>query len=416
MPEYSFKAIDVAGKAITGVSSAYNPQNLTELLHSQGIFLMECVELPPKAGSPDDQLAKQARKWKLDVPGFSGKPTAKDIAFFTSQLAIMIRTSLPIMESLDLLATQTDNPIFKQALRDIERSIGEGMPMSVAFGRHPAYFDKVFISLLAAGEVSGKLDAMLARLASHLDFQLKMRQKVQSALLYPLIVTMTGVLVVCFLVMFVLPTFKEIFEQLNVVLPLPTRLLFMLSDFLRAGWMLLAASAAAAWFSFRLWLRRPRNATRFDHFVLSIPLVGELVRNIVLTRMLRTMGSLLESGVSILRTLDLSMASADNNVFRELLENVTRSVREGNVLSKALSQSPHIPPAVIGMIATGERTGCLPEVIGRVSEFYEAQTDTAIKDVFTAIEPIFIVFLGFMVGGIAVSVLLPMFELARSIQ
>lgn len=414
MPEYSFKAIDAGGKPVTGVSNAYNPQNLTELLHSQGIFLMECEELPPKAGSDEEKRTR--RKWSVSVPGFSGKPSGKDIAFFTAQLAIMVRTSLPIMESLDLLAAQTTNARFKKAIRDVEKSISEGMPLSVAFSRHPAYFDKVFVSLIAAGEASGKLDNMLARLSSHMDFHLKMRQKVQSALLYPCIVILTGVLVVCFLVMFVLPTFKEIFDQLNVTLPLPTRILFALSDFLRAAWLLILGGAAAAWFAFKLWLKRPSNALLFDRFVLSVPLVGELVRNIVLTRMLRTMGSLLESGVSILRTLDLSMASADNHVFHELLESVTRSVREGAVLSKALSQSPHIPPAVIGMIATGERTGCLPEVIGRVSEFYEAQTDAAIKDVFTAIEPLFIVVLGFMVGGIAVSVLLPMFELARSIE
>jgi type IV pilus assembly protein PilC len=414
MPEFEFKAIDAGGKAVSGVSSAYNQEDLAQVLHGQGIFLMECVQLPPKAGSADAALAKRARRLKLPV--FHGRPAPKDIAFFTSQLAIMVRTSLPIMESLELLTVQTTNAAFKASLQDIERHVSEGMPISTAFERHPACFDKVYISLLAAGEASGKLDAMLARLASYLDFQLKLRQKVRSALLYPLIVIMTGILVVCFLVMFVLPTFKEIFAQLNVTLPLPTRLLFMLSDFLRAGWLLILGGAAAAWFSFRLWLRAPRNAVAFDRFVLRIPFLGELVRNIVLTRMLRTMGSLLDSGVSILRTLDLSKASADNHVFRELLENVTRSVREGNVLSRALAQSPHIPPAVIGMIATGERTGSLPEVIGRVSEFYEAQTDTAIKDLFTAMEPLFIVVLGVMVGGIAVSVLLPMFELARSIQ
>lgn len=414
MPEFEFKAIDAGGKAVTGVSSAYNQEDLAQVLHGQGIFLMECVQLPPKAGSPDALLAKRARI--LNLPIFHGRPAPKDVAFFTAQLAIMVRTSLPIMESLELLTVQTVNPAFKASLKDIERHVSEGMPISTAFERHPSCFDKVYISLLAAGEASGKLDLMLARLAGYLDFQLKLRQKVRSALLYPLIVIMTGILVICFLVMFVLPTFKEIFAQLNVTLPLPTRLLFALSDFLRAGWLLILGGAAAAWFSFRLWLRAPRNAVAFDRFVLSIPFLGELVRNIVLTRMLRTMGSLLDSGVSILRTLDLSKASADNHVFRELLENVTRSVREGNVLSRALAQSPHIPPAVIGMIATGERTGSLPEVIGRVSEFYEAQTDTAIKDLFTAMEPLFIVVLGVMVGGIAVSVLLPMFELARSIQ
>lgn len=414
MPEYNFKAIDAGGKTVTGVTSAHNPQNLTELLHSQGIFMMECEELPPRPGSAEERRARLP--WRLRLPAFSGAPSSKDIAFFTAQLAIMVRTSLPIMESLDLLATQTSHVRFRETIRDIERNVSEGMPLSIAFGRHPASFDKVFISLLAAGEASGKLDTMLARLASHLDFQLKMRQKVRSALLYPFIVILTGVLVVCFLVMFVLPTFKEIFAQLGVTLPLPTRILFMLSDFLRAAWFLLLGGAVAAWFSFRLWLRGRRNRLLFDRFILSLPLIGELVRNIVLTRMLRTMASLLDSGVSILRTLDLSMASASNEVFQELLEGVTRSVREGNVLSKALSQSPHIPPAVIGMIATGERTGSLPEVIGRVSEFYEAQTDTAIKDVFTAMEPLFIVILGFMVGGIAVSVLLPMFELARSIE
>jgi type IV pilus assembly protein PilC len=328
----------------------------------------------------------------------------------------MVRSALPILESLEILGDQASKPAVKRMLWDVGRCVSEGMPLSRAFARHPHIFDTTYVSLVAAGEASGNLDLMLERLTNHLDFSVKLNAKIQSALVYPVIVIMTALAIVIFLAAFVLPTFADIFVQLDIALPLATRILLYGGEVLRRSWHLFALAGAAGLWAFRLWFKSPRHAETVDRLLLGLPLVGGLIRNIVLTRVLRTMGSLLESGITILLSLELAKDAAGNRVFQNLFETVGREVREGRILSASLSQSPHIPRVVIGMIAVGEKTGTLPEVINRVAGFYEAETDSAIKDLFSALEPLFIVGLGLMVGGIAVSVLLPMFDMVGGIK
>jgi len=414
MPEYEFKAVDNQGKFIDGVSNAHDAVSLGRILQDQGLFLMETVELggrgKPRSQAADALMARLRALWPQP------KISLRDVTFCTAQLSIMVRSALPILESLEILGDQAPNPTFKALLQDVGRSVSEGTPLSKAFARHPETFDTIYVSLLAAGEASGDLDVMLERLAAHLDFNVKLNSKIQSALLYPVIVILVALAVLTFLVAFILPTFAEIFVQLNIALPLPTRILLYGGDVLRHYWYAFLFSGMAAWFGFRAWARHPRNAETVDRALLRLPLIGDLIRNIVLTRVLRTLGSLLESGITILRALDLAKSAAGNKIFFDLLEKVGNEVREGKILSASLSQSKYIPKVVIGMIATGEKTGTLPEVINRVAGFYEAETDTAVKNIFTALEPLFIVVLGIMVGGIAISVLLPMFDMAGGIQ
>lgn len=414
MPEYEFKAVDGQGKFISGVSNAQDATSLGRILHDQGLFLMETVEL----GGGKSAGAKTAGELLARLNALRPKPKVKlkDVTFCTAQLSIMVRSALPILESLEILAETSPSAVLSGVLKDISRGVSEGLPLSKAFARHPETFDTIYISLIAAGEASGDLDIMLERLASHLDFNVKLNSKIQSALLYPVIVILVALAVLTFLVTFVLPTFGEIFVQLNIVLPWPTRALLYGGGIVRHWWYLFLLAPLAAWFVFRAWARSPRNAETVDGALLRLPLLGTLIRNIVLTRILRTLGSLLESGVTILFSLELAKSAAGNRIFENLLEKVNTEVREGKVLSASLSQSPHIPKVVIGMIATGEKTGTLPEVINRVAGFYEAETDTAVKNIFTALEPLFIVVLGIMVGGIAISVLLPMFDMAGGIQ
>lgn len=414
MPEYEFKAVDNFGKFISGVSSAQNPETLSRILQDQGLFLMETVEIGG-GGVPGSKAADRLMA-KLNALMPKPKVGLKDVAFCTAQLSIMVRSALPILESLELLSEQAPNPTLQAVLKEVGLKVSGGTPLSKAFAEHPETFDTIYVSLIAAGEASGDLDVMLERLAAHLDFTVKLNSKIKSALVYPVIVILVAFAVLAFLVAFVLPTFAEIFVQLNIALPLPTRVLLYGGDFLRQFWWMLMGAAVAAWFAFKAWAKAPRNAETVDRALLRLPLIGLLIRNIVLTRILRTLGSLLESGITILLALELAKSAAGNKIFFDLLDKVGNEVREGKILSQSLSQSPYIPKVVIGMIATGEKTGTLPEVVNRVAGFYEAETDTAVKDIFAAIEPLFIVFLGIMVGGIAVSVLLPMFDMAGAIQ
>ncbi len=414
MPEYEFKAVDGQGKFISGVSSAQDAASLGRILHDQGLFLMESVVLGGEGSSRSKTTDVLMARLRAILP--KPRVSQKDVSFFTAQLSIMVRSALPILESLEILGEQAANPTFKAMIKDLGRNVSEGMPLSKAFARHPETFDTIYVSLLAAGEAGGDLDIMLDRLSAHLDFNVKLKAKVQSALIYPCIVILTALLVIAFLVAFVLPTFAEIFVQLNITLPLPTRILLHAGAILRHSWYLFLLGAVGAGFLFRAWVKSPRNALTVDGAMLRMPLIGSLVGNVVLTRVLRTMGSLLESGITILHSLDLSKAAAGNRVFSDLLEKVGREVREGKVLSASLAQSPYIPRVVIGMITTGEKTGTLPEVISRVAGFYEAETDSSIRNLFSALEPLFIVVLGLTVGGIAVSVLLPMFDMAGGIK
>jgi type IV pilus assembly protein PilC len=414
MPEYEFKAVDGQGQFTSGVSSALNTDTLGRILKEQGLFLMETVELggrrAPGADAAGAAMARLRALWPKP------KVSLKDVTFCTAQLSIMVRSALPILESLEILAEQAPNPAFQALLKEVGRAVSEGTPLSAAFAKHPQTFDSIYVSLLAAGEASGGLDAMLDRLTAHLDFNVRLNQKIQSALVYPVIVMLVAFSVIGFLVTFVLPTFAEVFVQLNIELPWPTRALLWGGALLRARWYVFLLGAGGAWWAFITWVKDPRHARTVDGLLLSLPLIGKLTRNIVLTRVLRTLGSLLESGISILKSLELAKAAAGNRVFQDLLEKVSHDVREGKVLSASLAQGPEIPKVVIGMIATGEKTGTLPLVISRVALFYESETDAAVKNIFAAMEPLFIVVLGIMVGGIAVSVLLPMFDMAGGIK
>ncbi len=418
MPEYQFKAMDAGGKVVFGTSSASDQDGLSEILRGQGLFLMECaVNASGHSSAAGAGQTVEAPRGRFALPRRRKRVKLEDVSFFTTQMSVMLQTGLPILESLELLASQTRSPEFRKMLLEIAETVSHGQSLSTAFRRHPEVFDDVYVSLMSAGEASGRLDVMLSRLADYLEFRLTLRRKVRSALLYPAIVITTAMAVVIFMLVFIIPTFVEVFKELGVSLPLPTRILIKVSELVRGYWYLGLAGAGLA-IGAHMWRMRrsPAYANRVDRLILATPIIGELVRNITLTRILRTMSSLLESGVTILRTLDLAKEASGNSVFRALLEKVAVEVRDGKVMSVALAESEHVPKLVISMMATGERTGTLPTVINRVSAFYESETNSSISNLFSALEPIFIVVLGIMVGGIAITVLLPMFDLARGIQ
>lgn len=416
MPLFHYKAVDGKGKSVAGSSEARSPESLADILNGQGLFLTEATAAEGKA-PPEPRLA-ESPSFVEAVSQMAGpaKVGLKEVALFTAQLSVMVRTALPILESLEILARQDRNPAFKALLLEVSRGVREGQPLSQAFSRHPAVFDPIYISFLAAGEASGKLEVMMERLSAHLDFQMRLGQKVRSALLYPAIVLMTAVAVVAFLVVFILPTFMEVFAQFDVDLPLPTRMLIVAGESVREGWMLWLSAILFGWWYVRRWLTDPAHTKTIHTLQLRLPIAGDLVRNVVMTRVLRTLGALTSGGVPILKALRLAQASADNVVFHELLGRVFDDVEKGKGLTPAMVGSPYIPDAVIGMIATGERTGTLPEVLDKVAGFYEAETDSSIKNLFSALEPIFVILLGLVVGAIAVSVLLPMFDLAQGIE
>lgn len=416
MPRFRYQALDAKGSKTSGEADASDVKVLSETLRLQGFFLFDATA-EKLTDAPADAAAEPSAAALKDLAGARERTVPLEaVSMFTSQLAIMVRTALPIMESLTSLARQQSDPTFKAILLDVGRGVQHGQSLSLCCSRYPKVFDEVYVSLLAAGEASGNMHTMLERLAAYLQFQRDLRGKVRSALLYPTIVVVTALSVVAFLVLFIMPTFAEVFSQFDLKLPLPTRALLGLSAHLRASWYLYVLAAGAGWWFMARWISRPENIKTAHIFQLDLPVAGTLVRNIVLTRTLRTLAALVASGVPILKSLDMTKASAGNVVFHDLLVQVHLSASEGRGLAAAFAKSPYFPELVSNMVANAEKTGTLPETLEKMAEYYEHETDTAIKDLFSVMEPIFVVGLGLVVAGIAVAILLPIFELGNAIQ
>lgn len=407
---FQFRALDRSGKEVFGTSAADNTNQLADILKGQGLFLVESKE-EKRSDAPPAAVAPKG-PWKES----DEKADLKDVAIFTIELAIMVRTALPILEALESLEKKQSDPVFKKVLKSVAADVRQGQPLSQAFARFPRCFDEVYTSLLASGEATGQMALMLDRIGAYLNFRRELKAKIRSAVLYPAIVVLTALAAVIFLVVFVLPTFAEIFSQFEVDLPLPTRVLLFTSAHLRQWWYLYALWMGGLATLVRYWLKDPTRFKTLQRLQLRAPVFGVLARNIVMTRVLRTLGTLTAGGVPILKALELSRAAAGNAVFFDLLGNVYRSAAAGKGLAAAMSDSFYIPETVGNMIATAEKTGTLPEVLNKIADYYEGETDRSIRDVFVILEPMFVLLLGLVVGGVAISVLWPIFELGNSIQ
>ncbi len=407
MPQYEYKAMNEAGQLSAGSLVAEDEASLADMLGAKGLFLTESRQVDAGAIRAPDAAKPEA---VLITFGTSAQP--QEVAIFNEQLAIMIRTDLPILETLTTLARQQKNPSFKSALEDITGCVRGGGAMAAAFARHPRIFDDVYISLLSAGEASGKMPEMLDRQCEYINFRIRIRDKAISTLIYPSLVLSASLTVVMFLVIFILPTFAEIFSQFDIKLPLSTRALLMLSSLIRAWWpVLLGALGAAGYFGWKT-LSSTRNATALQVFLLDVPVMGGVIRNLAMTRIFKTMASLASSGIPILKSIELAKASAGNRVFAEALDRVHRSASEGHGLAPVMSESP-FPEIVGGMIETGERSGSLPAVLVKLAAFYETQTNNSIQRFFSVLEPLFVAVLGMVVAAIAFSVLIPVFSLTQ---
>jgi type IV pilus assembly protein PilC len=418
MAAFTYKAIDAQGKISNGTLDTEDEGALTKALQERGLFLMEARKSsspvkPPPAPTPMSQLSTAAQQTPKTLVSMRVPPDR--IAIFTSELAVMTRTALPLEEALRVLSRQQPHPGFKAVLEDIAGQVQAGISLSEAFGRFPKVFDPVYISLLRAGEASGTVVQMLERLIVYLQFQRNLKAKVRSALIYPLIVVGATLGVVAFLLLFVLPHFAVLFSQMGSELPWPTRILLEVTHALRAGWWAGLLVLGGLGVGFFYWYRNSDNRRVFDTLLLTIPVVGTLARNIVMTRMLRILSALMSAGVPILQSLDLSCQSAGNRVFEALFKTVQDSVRQGQGIAASLYGNRYFPESVANMISNAELTGTLPDVLNKIADFYEQETDASLKDLFAMMEPLFVVILGLMVAGIAVAMLLPIFKLDSAI-
>jgi type IV pilus assembly protein PilC len=401
MPTYVFKGRNRFGEVLVGERLADNREMLRQVLRREQVTLTSVKEKGREIAVP-----KLARK---------GKVKAKDLAIFTRQFSVMIDAGLPLVQCLDILASQQSNKYFQQVLGQVRQDVEEGATLAQALARHPKAFDQLFVNMVEAGETGGILDLILQRLSTFIEKIVKLKRDVVSALIYPSAVIFIAVVVVAAIMIFVIPQFQTIFLGLlgpGEQLPLPTRIVMAFSHFI-AGWggltilAILVATTVALSYAYKT----PGGRKRIDQTTLKIPIVGKILLKIAIARFSRTLSTLLSSGVPILQALDITARTAGNVIIEEAIVKIREGVERGESFIEPLKATEVFPNMVAQMVGIGEQTGALDGMLGKIADFYESEVDTAIANLLTLIEPLMIGFLGVTIGSIVIAMYLPLFTL-----
>jgi type IV pilus assembly protein PilC len=356
---------------------------------------------------------KMSEKGKeFNLPTFGAGVSAKELAIFTRQFSVMIDAGLPLVQCLEILASQQENRIFQKVLTGTRGAVEGGSTLSAAMKLYPKVFDPLYSNMVEAGETGGILDTILQRLSTYIEKNVKLKRAVKSALVYPVGVLTIAAAVIILLLWKVVPIFATLFAGLGVDLPLPTKIVIMASHFVGSIFgLLILVGIAAVLFGLKVWYGTAQGRMVMDTIVLRLPVVGILMRKISVARFTRTLGTLISSGVPILEGLDITAKTSGNAVIEKALFQVRKSLEEGKSLTEPLKDCNIFPGMVTQMISVGEQTGAMDAMLSKIADFYEEEVDAAVKDLLTALEPIMIVFLGLVVGGVVISMYLPLFTL-----
>ncbi len=396
MPDYKYRGTNRSGSSVSGVMTANSKAELTNLLKRQQI-------------TP----TKMSEKGKeFNMPTFGGGVNAKELAVFTRQFSVMIDAGLPLVQCLEILAGQQENKFFQKVLVNTRSMVEGGSTLSTAMRSSPKVFDGLYVNMVEAGETGGILDIILQRLSTYIEKNVKLQRAVKSALVYPVGVLTVAGLVIVLLLWKVVPIFATLFEGLGVTLPLPTKIVIAMSNFIGSYFgLLILVALVAGIFGLKAWYGTEQGRYILDSIVLRLPVIGLLMRKIAVARFTRTLGTLISSGVPILEGLDITAKTAGNAVVERALLKVRKALEEGKSLTEPLKDSNVFPGMVTQMIAVGEQTGAMDAMLQKIADFYEEEVDAAVKDLLTALEPVMIVFLGVVVGGVVISMYLPLFSL-----
>ncbi len=400
MKRFNYKAKDHAGRVVKGEVEAPDANAAAKLIKSKGLFV---ILLNPKMGSIFSLIGK--RKEKV---------TSSDVATFTRQLSTMINAGLPITEALLILRSQSKKSlqaIIAQLLADVEA----GESFSNALLKHPQVFGKTYIALVKSGEVGGVLDAVLLRLADNLEKQQEFGSKVKGALIYPIIIIVGMVIVAVVMLIFVIPKLLSLYSDMNATLPAPTRILIAVSGFVTKYWFVIFAVLLVGFYIFRLFKATPEGRRKVDELIFKIPIYGPLQRQIILTDLTRTLSMMVGAGVSILEALHISSDVAGNTIISEALTDAANQVEKGFPVAFAFSKHPEAFPFILSqMVAVGEETGKMEEILGNLSRIFEVESDEKVKGLTSAIEPVVMVILGLGVGFLVIAVILPIYSLSSA--
>ncbi len=361
------------------------------------------------------KVKKKPREFHITLPGVGGV-TNKDILVFTRQFSVMIDAGLPLVQALDILGTQADNPAFKKVLQAVKVKVESGSTFADALADHPKVFDELFVQLVRAGEIGGILDTILQRLGAYIEKNEKLKRRVKGAMMYPSIVLVVAVGVTVVLLAFVTPTFEKMFKDFGGAMPAPTQFLIDLSHGLTQNWYWFVGVPVALVVAFQAFTNSKKGRELWDAFKLKAPIFGPVVRKISVARFTRTLGTMLSSGVPILDALEIVAKSAGNRTIEGGIMYVRARISEGKNIAGPLAETKVFPPMVVQMIGVGEATGAMDAMLNKIADFYDDEVDVAVAALTSMIEPIMMVFLGGVVGGFLVAMYLPIFSIAGNIK
>lgn len=402
MPNYKYIAVNGKGETLEGVFTASDDKQVLQMVRSKDYQPVKIEEVRAERN--------------VELPNIFGKVRVKDLAVFCRQFYTMLKAGITIMQCLDILQQQTERKSLRDVITNLYESVQKGETLSVALKSHKDVFPQILISMVEAGEVSGSLDTIMERLAVHFEKENRIRNKVKSAMVYPIILSIVAVLVVAFLLTFVMPTFMGMFEGSGVQLPLPTRILISISDFLRFYWYIILAIIFGISYLIKMYISSDKGRLKFDELKLKMPMIKGVTTKVATARFTRTLSTLLASGIPLLQAMEVVGKVVGNKVIDNALTNAREEMRKGLGLSVPIKRLGLFPPMVSSMISIGEESGSLDEVLDETASFYDDEVETAMQKLVASFEPLMIVVMAVVIGGIVIAMILPMFDMINLVQ
>jgi general secretion pathway protein F len=407
MPVYAYRGINANGRNVGGIIDADTPKGARLKLRRSGIFPTEVTEESARA------VVADAAAEEIDWGGLLTRVGPQDLALMTRQLATLVGAGLPLVECLGALIEQIDSPRQKRILSQVREQVVEGGTLADALKVHPRVFNELYVNMVRAGEASGALDIVLLRLADYTERSAALRNKVRAALTYPAVMAVVASGILFFLLSYVVPKVTKIFADTQQELPILTVVLLAISGFAQRYWWVIVSAVVTAVIAVRVSIRTPEGRLRFDRLTLRVPYAGKLLKKVALARFSRTLSTLLEGGIPLLQSLDIVKNVVTNTVLRNAIEDSRNSIREGQTIADPLRKSGLFPPLLIHMIAVGERSGELEQMLSRAADAYDGEVETSISALSSILEPLMIIFMGGVVLFIVLAILLPIFELSE---
>ena len=407
MPQFEYQVKDQEGRNLTGIQEASDLNSLVATLREKNLIIIRVTETKKKA-----TLFAGGKQ----PTGKRGKIKIDDLVVFARQLATMVEAGVPLVQALSILSEQSENINLQRVTIDMHDSVESGKSLSEALEKNKKVFSNFFISMVNAGESSGRLDEILDRLASYIEKTSTLQKKVKSAMVYPAVVSVMALIITTGMLTFVIPKFAGIFESLNAQLPLPTRILIQFSNFLRQYFILIAGFIGMSIFLFLRLINTKKGRLWFDTKKLSVPVFGPLLLKVAVSKFSRTLSTLVRSGVPILASLEIVGRTSGNRLIELIIMDVRNSIKEGENISGPLGKKKVFPPMVVRMVSVGEETGELEKMLSKIADFYDTQVDTAVDGLTSIIEPLIIAFLAIVIGGIVIAMFLPILTLTSAIK